>query len=273
VSPDYFKTMGISLQSGRGFNQNDTATSPRVAIVNQMFVRKFGGGANPIGKTLRTSPEPKYPATVYEIVGVIPDTKYNDLRGDTPPMTFAPAPQYPASGPWVAMMIHAGSSPEAVVKRKIGAAHPEVVMQFSDFQSDIRDGLVRERLLAMLSGFFGLVAALLAMSGLYGVVSYMVALRRNEIVIRVALGARRGQVVGMVMREAGRLLMIGIVIGTALSLLAGRGAGSLLAGLSPYDPITLGASVMLLTGIAMLASFLPALGAVKVDAMVALRDE
>ena len=273
VSPDFFKTMAIPLESGRGFNDDDTATSPHVAVVNQAFIRQFLSGANPLGQTLRTSPEPDYPSTVYQIVGVIPDTKYNDIRGNTPPMIFAPALQYPAERPWTAMMIYSKTNPELAIRQRIAQAHPEIVMQFSDFQGDIRDGLVRERLLATLSGFFGLLAALLATMGLYGVISYMVARRRNEIGVRVALGADRGQVVAMMMREAGGLLAIGVVIGTPLALVAGRSASSLLFGLKPHDPVTLAASVALLTLVAALASFVPARRAAKVDPMVALRYE
>ena len=146
-------------------------------------------------------------------------------------------------------------------------------MEFSDFQARIRDGLVRERLMAMLSGFFGLLAALLTMVGLYGVISYIVARRRNEIGIRMALGAQRAQVVSMVMREAGRMLMIGILAGTVLSLVAGRAASSLLFGLKPYDPLTLVAAGLLLAVIAALASFVPARRASRLDPLVALRYE
>jgi len=275
VSPGYFQTMWIPLLAGRDFNQNDTATSPRVAVVNRTFVRQCLGGADPIGKTLRTKPEPGYPSADYEIVGVIPDTQYNDLRGETPPMTFVPASQYP-TGPWCFMMIQSKVAPAVVmteVKRQLAGKHPELVMEFSDFQARIRDGLVRERLMAMLSGFFGLLAALLTMVGLYGVVSYIVARRRNEIGIRMALGAQRGQVLGMVMRETGRMLAIGVAAGAALALMAGRGASSLLFGLKPYDPLTLVVATALLAVIAALASFVPARRATKVDPMVALRYE
>jgi predicted permease len=276
VSPDYFQTMGIPVTRGRGFNRNDSAASERVAVVNQAFVRLFLGGANPLGRTLRTSPEPSYPATVYEIVGVIPDTKYNDIRGDMPPMALAPASQCPNQGPWASMMIHTNGAQAAViaaVKHRIAEKHPDVIMEFGDFQKQIRDGLLQERLMAMLSGFFGVLAAVLAMVGLYGVISYIVARRRNEIGIRLALGAERGQVVGMVMREAGKLLVIGVVVGTALSLIAGRSAGSLLFGLKPYDAFTLLAAGGLLALIAALASFVPALRAAKLDPMAALRWE
>ena len=275
VSPGYFQTMGIPLVMGRDFDQNDTGTSPRVAVVNQMFIRRFWG-VNPMGKTLRTSPEPGYPSTVYRVIGVIPDTKYNSLRGETPPMVFAPASQFPAQVPWTAIMIYSGAPSAmvmAAVRRRIAEKHPEIIVDFGDFQASIRDGLVLDRLLAMLSGFFGCLAALLAMVGLYGVISYVVARRRNEIGIRMALGAQRGRVLGMVMHEAGRLLALGILIGTALSLIAGRWAGALLFGLKPYDPLTLIAAGALLAATAVVASFLPAHRASKVDPMVALRYE
>ena len=276
VSPAYFNTMGIPVVRGRGFNQNDTAASTRVALVNQTFVRKLLRGADPIGQTLRTGQEPNYPSTVYEIVGVIPDTQYDDLRGETPPMTFAPATQFPAQGPWTVMMIHSNAPSAAIsatIKRRWAAKHPDVIVELGDFQKDIRDGLQGERMMATVSRFFGVLAALLAMVGLYGVISFLVARRRNEIGIRLALGAERGQVVAMVMREAARLLLIGVVTGAALSLLAGRGAGSLLFGLRPYDPLTLVTAALLLALIAAVASFLPARRASKLDPMVALRDE
>jgi predicted permease len=278
VSPSYFETMGIPLRSGRGFNERDTAASPHVVVVNQAFVNEFTGGQNPIGRTLRTSPEPDYPATMYEIVGTIPDTKYNDVRTSTPPMAFAPAPQMPATAqrPWTAIMIYSHANTRTVadeVRQRVSKEHPGINMDFADFQLMIRDGMVRERLMALLSGFFGLLAAILAMIGLYGVISYIVARRQREIGIRLALGAYRGQVVSLIMREAGWLLAIGVVTGTALALFAGRGATSLLFGLKPYDPPTLIAAVAALVFIAALASFVPAQRASRLDPMMALRCE
>lgn len=274
VSPEYFPTMGIPLVSGRNLNQSNTAASQRVAVVNQAFVRFFLNGANPIGQTLRTHPEPDYPSTVYQIVGVIPDTKYNNLRGETPAMTFAPLAQFPDPGPFAAMLIHSNLPPAVVihsVKLQMGGKHPEIVAQFQVFQEQIRSGLVRERMMATLSGFFGLLAALLGMMGLYGVMSYMVARRGNEIGIRIALGANRSQVLGMMMREAGLLLLIGVAIGTALSLVAARGAETLLFGLKPYDPWTLAGAAGLLAAAGAAASFLPARRASQLDPMAALR--
>lgn len=275
VSPDYFTTMGIPVIRGRGFNRNDTTASPRVAVVNQAFARRFTGG-DPIGRTLRTVQEPNYPSTVYQIVGVIPDTRYNDIRGETPAQTFAPASQFPAQGPWANVMIHSSLPSDvlmATLKHKLARSHPDVITELTDFQKGIRDGLLQERMMATLSGFFGALAAMLAMVGLYGVVSYMVARRRNEIGIRLALGAGRGQVLAMVMREAARLLAIGVAVGTVLSLFAGHGAGSLLFGLKPYDPPTLVAAALMLALIAAAASFIPARRASNLDPMAALRDE
>jgi predicted permease len=276
VSPEYFETMGIPVIQGRGFTEEDTASSPRVALVNETFVRRYLSGANPIGHTLRTTSEPDYPATVYEIVGVIPDTKYNDLRGQTPPMTFAPASQFPGQGPWTNVMIRSNLAPAAVsaaAKRVIAEKHPDVVTQFADFQKEIRDGLVEERMMATLSGFFGLLAVLLAMVGLYGVISYIVAMRRNEIGIRMALGATRGDVIGIIVRQTLVLLALGVGVGVLLAWVAARGASSLLFGLQPNDPLTFGGATALLITIALIASFLPARRASRVDPMVALRYE
>ncbi|HUE00769.1 MAG TPA: ABC transporter permease [Bryobacteraceae bacterium] len=276
VSPGYFNTMGIPVVRGRGFDRNDTAASTRVAVVNQTFVRRLLAGADPIGRTLRTGQEPGYPSTVYEIVGVIPDTQYNDLRGKTPPMTFEPASQLPSPGPWTGLLIHSNIPAAALsstIKRRLAATNPDVIAELSDFEQDVHNGLAPDRLMAMLTGFFGILAAVLAMIGLYGVISYMVARRRNEIGIRVALGAKRGQIVSLVMRESAYLLAIGIAIGMAVSLAAGRSAGSLLFGLKPYDAPTLLAAAVLLAVVAAAASFVPARRASKLDPMAALRDE
>ena len=276
VSPGYFRTMGIPLLSGRDFTDNDSASSGRVAVVNKTFVSRLLGGADPIGMTMRTEAEPNYPATVYEIVGVIPDTKYNDIRGESPPMVFAPASQCPAAGPWTAMLIHSSTTPAttiASVRALFAEKHPEIAIELDDFQAQIRSGLVRERLMAVLSGFFGVLAALLATVGLYGVISYIAAMRQKEIGIRMALGAQRSQVVGLVMRQASLMLITGVVIGLGLALLAGSSASSLLFGLKPYDPLTLGGAVLLLTVIAACASFVPARRAAGLDPMIALRHE
>jgi ABC-type antimicrobial peptide transport system permease subunit len=243
-------------------------------VVNQTFVRRYLDGVNPLGQTLRTHAEPDYPSTVYEIVGTIPDTKYDSLRGETPPIAFGPAAQFPDPRPWTTIMIHSDLPVATVaesVKRRIAGTHPEIIVEYRSFQGRIQDGLLRERIMAMLSGFFGVLATLLATVGLYGVISYVVTRRRNEIGIRIAIGAGRGKVVGMVMREALLSLAGGVGIGIVLALAVCRGAGSLLFGLKPYDPLTLGFSVVLLMVIGVLAAFVPATRASKLDPSEALR--
>jgi predicted permease len=276
VSPGYFKTMGIPIREGRGLTLQDTEASPRVAIVNEAFIRQLVTTGQPLGQTLRTSPEPGYPATVYEIVGIIPNTQYSNLRTAPPPMVFAPDSQNPNKGPSSAMMIHSSITPAAAaasVKRQVAASHPGTILEFMEFQTRIRDGLVRERLMAVLAGFFGALAAVLAMVGLYGMISFAVAQRRQELGIRLALGALRSQVIALMMREAARLLAIGIAIGTVASLLAAQSTATLLFGLTPRDPVTLIGASALLTAIAALASFLPARRASRLDPVTSLRQE
>ena len=191
-------------------------------------------------------------------------------------MAFAPDSQFPVLSPWTAVMIHSSIDPPsaiATLKQRLTQAHPGLYQAYTVFQTRIREGLVRERLMAMLAGFFGVLAGVLAMVGLYGMIAFAVAQRRQEIGIRVALGARRTQVITMVIREAAVLLTTGAAIGTGVSLLAGRSTASLLFGITSYDPLTLTAACLLLAAIAMIASLLPARTAARQDPLVALRSE
>jgi predicted permease len=276
ITPDYFRTMGIPLLGGRYFNDRDTAMSPKVAIVNETFARHFLHGAEPIGKTFRTVTEPHYPETLYQIVGVVKDTKYDHLKDAFKPITFVPAAQSP-SGYELGTILIRSNAPRAgltsAVKRAVGEVSPDISIDFRVFKNMIRERLLPEQLMAMLSGFFGFLAAVLATVGLYGVMSYMVARRQNEIGIRMALGAGRVGVMRLVLSEAATLLAIGLAMGTALALAAGTAARSMLFGLRPYDPLTLAMAVALLAAVTVLASYLPALRAANLDPMVALRDE
>ena len=276
VSPEYFETMQIPLLTGRWFNDRDTQTSPHVAVVNEAFTRRYLAGISAIGKTIRTSAESGYPETEYEIVGVVKDTKYTDLREPTPPMVFAPADQFPDVRPWAVLLTRFSSSPSVAitaVREKISQISPAIRTEFHVFQTDIENGLNRERLMAVLSGFFGALAGLLAMIGLYGVISYIVATRKNEIGIRMALGASPGSVVLMIVRQTLALLGVGVGAGLVLAIAAAKGANSLLYGLEANDPLTLFSAAGFLAAVALVASYIPAYRASRADPMNALRYE
>jgi predicted permease len=275
VSGGYFRTLGSQLLAGRDFDDHDAMSAPTVAIVNQSFVRKFLKGANPLGKTVRIVTGPGEKPLSYEIVGLTKDAKYTSLRDDFSSTVFVDAAQREA-GTGTSYIVRSREQLGpllASIKRTINAVNPSISFEFKTFHEQIGDSLLRERLMATLSGFFGLLAATLATVGLYGVISYMVARRRNEIGIRIALGADRWQVLGLVLGEAGKLVAIGLVIGIALAAAAAQAAGSMLYGLKPHDPLTIVMAAFLLALVAVPASFLPARRAARLEPMIALREE
>jgi predicted permease len=268
--------MGTSLLAGRDFDQRDNLSSPKVAIVNEVFAKQLFEGANPIGHSFRIQGDANKPDDVFQIIGLVRNTKYYDLREDFVPIAFRPADQDPDPGANATYVLRA-SGPTADILNGIKATAAEVFpdtgLQFTALTSQLKDSLMRDRLMATLSGAFGLLAALLATLGLYGVIAFMVARRRNEIGVRMALGADRASVVRLVLAEAGLLVGIGIAVGTGLSLWAGRTASALLFGLKPYDPATIAGAIALLAGVALLASYAPARRAARLDPMDALREE
>ena len=161
----------------------------------------------------------------------------------------------------------------AAIKREMAAMSPAMSLNFYTLHSEIADSLLRERLMATLSGFFGFLAALLASIGLYGVMAYIVARRRSEIGIRMALGADRANVLKLIGNECGKLLVAGLLLGIVFALAASQAIAKLLYGLSPTDPFTIGLSVLLLALVALPASLIPAVRASRLDPMNALRDE
>jgi predicted permease len=276
TSDSYFRTMDIPLMTGRDFNASDTATSAKVAIVNERFLSELMPGTNPIGRMFRTIAEPNYPATTYEIIGVVKDTKYDNLHHDEPQIAYIPAAQHPAPGPWGSFLIRTRTQPTTLipaVRRAMIRTNPQVNSLYFELKQQVRDSLVRERLMAQLTGFFGAVALLLAAIGLYGVLSYLTVRRAKEIGIRIALGSTRSRVVRMVIGEAAMLVSIGLVVGIILALALGRRAASMLYGLHPSDPFALAAGAAVMALIAAVASGLPALRAARVDPMSALREE
>jgi predicted permease len=276
VSGGYFKTIGMVLLSGRDFDDRDTTSSPRVAIVNESLARRLSLGPEVVGKRFRREATPSEPEVSFEVVGLVKDTKYHNLREAFTPIAFLAHSQDQAPD-WLVQALIRSRRPlvevTSSVRTAVAGLDPTVTVDFRGFDTMVREGMLRERLMATLSTFFGMLAALIAAIGLYGVMSYLVARRTNEIGIRIALGADGRRVLALVMSESARLLGIGLAAGTALALAVGRTAESMLFGVTPGDSRTLLAAIGLLAAVTAAASYLPARRAARLEPMAALREE
>jgi len=276
TSAGYFHTLEVPLLAGRDFSENDTPTSPPVAIVNEAFVRKFFGNANPTGRTFGIKQPGAKPDKMYQIVGVAGNTKYRHLRGAFVPIIFVALSQDSSPGLDSTILIRSDSTPSSLIfslKSVAEQINPSIVLNFTVLRASILESLVRERLMATLSAVYGVLAAVLSMIGLYGIISYMAVRRKNEIGVRIALGASKGNILGMVLREAMILLAIGLVAGTLLASAAGGAIRAMLFGLKPTDPLTFLLAITSLTIVAGVASVIPAVRAAAVDPMQVLREE
>jgi predicted permease len=277
ISPGYFRTMEIPLFAGRDFNGNDTATSPKVAIVNESFVKKFLNGIkDPVGRQFRLWESPGKPEPYYSVVGVVKDSVYKDMHDPFVPVMYFPRTQVEKPGTGATLLIRSQLGAAGVlnsVKGTIAGVSPEIDIQFKVLRTQIRESLLQDELMATLCGFFGALAVTLAAIGLYGVISYTVAKRTNEIGVRMALGAQRSGVIGLILREVAVLIAVGVAVGAGLTLAGSKASSSLLFGLKPHDPLTLLLAIVILATIGFAASFIPARRATRVDPMVALRDE
>lgn len=274
VSPGYFDTLQTKILSGRDFNDHDTAGSPKVAIVDEAFAKQFTKGANPVGMTFRV--RTLQTTHLYEIIGLARNSKYSDLREDFQPIVYTAKAQYEKPGTDAQILVRSRDGLIGItteIRNTAVEVNANMDIAFSSLRTTIEDGLLRDRLMARLSGFFAVLAVLLAVIGLYGVMSYMVAQRRNEIAIRMALGADPASIVKLVMQESGTLLLAGLASGTVIALEGGRAARAMLFGLKPGDPLTLGTALLSLSFVAALASLLPAERASRHDPMIALRNE
>jgi putative ABC transport system permease protein len=275
VSPGFFETLQTHFLAGRDFDERDLAGAPNVAIVNDAFVKKFAAEKNPLEVTFRVR-RLKHISAPLQIVGIVEDTKYVDLREKPGPIVYTPMAQNDEVDS-DALILLRSREPLAVVlsgvKTIASQMDPSADLSFYNLHKMINDGLLRDRLMARLSGFFGLLAVLLAVIGLYGVISYMVARRRNEIGIRMSLGATPASIVRLVLHESFLLLSVGLVIGIVFALMVSNVAASLLFGLKPHDPATFVLAIVILASTAFAASYLPAWWASKLDPMDALGHE
>ena len=272
VSGDYFSTLGIPLRQGRAIGDADRDGAPRVAVVNEAMARRYWPGGSPLGKQIRMGGDD---AVDYEIVGVSGDVKYENMTTPSDPMAyFAVGQQYHGS---MTLHVRTRIAPGTMATQLRGAVHqldPNLPLAEVGPLSALRErSMVGSRLSAALLSVFGALALLLAGVGLSGVVAYSVAQRTREIGVRLALGAGQPRVLRFVVAEGMRLALVGVAVGVVLSAIAARLVSGLLYGVGAFDLVTFAAVVLVLTLTALVASYLPALQATRVDPMVALRAE
>ena len=276
ISRDWFRTFGTTFIAGRDFTDADKAGAPYVAIVNEAFARKFLKGQNPMGARLREMSFAGRPPIEREVVGYVRDAVYRSLRDPVPPTMYITIAQQQEPPSSISISVRAAGGSPALLTKSVASAltsvNPEIAITFRPLAEQVNAALVQERIVAMLSGFFGALALLLAGLGLYGVTSYAVSRRRTEIGIRLALGAAPAGVVRMVLGRVGLLVGLGVLAGGALSLWASKFVTTLLYGLQPRDPVTLASAVAVLGVIGVLAGWLPARRAASIDPARVLRE-
>ncbi|HTL94912.1 MAG TPA: ABC transporter permease [Gemmatimonadaceae bacterium] len=271
VGPGFFASMGVPLLKGREFTAADVVGAPRVAIVNEAFVKKFGLGANAIGKLMGEGD-----SLNHVIVGVVKDSKYSDVKQKIVPVYFYPYKQDTTVGS-LAFYVRSTVPPKTLMP-EIRAAMARIdrtlpLESFKTMPQQIRDNVYLDRMISMLSAAFAALATLLAAIGLYGVLAYSVVQRTKEIGVRMALGADSSSIVAMVLRHVAVMTIVGAAIGAAGAYGIGRGAQSLLFGINGRDPLVMAASAALLALVALVAGSLPAWRASRVDPVHALRYE
>jgi predicted permease len=274
VGRDFFSTFAIRVLAGRGFGGSDTRTSLKVAVVNESLAKKYFANTSPIGKTFQ---EGRFQPVTITIVGVCADAKYYRVREDAAPTYYTPYWQKEDGVHDATFAIRTSVADETMLPslrdamRQVDPNLPILDVRTQDEQ--IAANLRQERIFASLTSGFGVLALALAAVGIYGVMAYSVAERTNEIGIRLALGAQPQQVRSMILRESAGLTALGIVVGLAGALALARLIKALLYGITPNDPLTLGAGVALLLLVAAVSSWVPARRAAGVQPMTALRHE
>jgi predicted permease len=275
LSPDYFKTMEIPMLAGRDFRRTDVLNAPKVCIVNEAFAKKYFGTVNAVGHKIGMGIDPGTKTDI-TVIGVSRDTKYENMREEIPVEVYRPYQQLEfAVG--ITAYVRTAQNPEQIflsIRKRVHDLDATLpVFEMITLEKQMEDSLATERLVSFLSSGFGLVATLLASIGLYGVMAYTVARRTREIGIRMAIGAARSDVLWLVMREVVVLLGVGVAVALPAAWALTRFVRSQLYGIQPTDPLSIGASVLAIAAVAMLAGYVPAWRATRVDPMRALRYE
>jgi len=274
VTPEYFLTLGVSLQRGRAFTATDRWGAPIVAVVNETLVKRHFGGQDPLNRRFAI---PGTPFKEVEIVGVVEDSRVRDVRSDAPSLLYMPFAQFPSTEEMkfaVRMKENAAASVVTQIRSELEGTDQNLVVDRVETARALVDStLLQERSLATLTSIFGVLGLLLAAIGLYGIMAYSVSLRTAELGIRMALGADQWMVLRMVMRQGLQLVIAGILTGLTGAFVLTRMIASQLFGISPVDPTTFVSVSLALLFVAVLALWLPAWRAAKVDPMVALRFE
>lgn len=270
VSDGYLAAMGIRLVAGRDFTANDSPAAARVAIVNDAFVRRLGITGDAVGRRFRVEDGSD---SVVEIVGLVPNTKYFTLREDFLPIAFVPMAQITDPRQFTDFVIRGASlSMAGEVRRALGRLDAALDVDVRTLEAAVQQGLVRERLMAVLSAFFGVLAVVIAIVGLYGTMLELVSRRRGEIGLRLALGATRRDILTLVFRSAAMLVVSGLAVGTLLVAATAEPARALVFGVEPLDIAVVGYAAMALAGAAVAATLWPAARAAAMPPLAALRD-
>jgi predicted permease len=275
VGQSFFQTMSIPIVAGRGFDSTDTENSPKVAVINQALARKFFPDTDPLGKTFNGYGN--LDEVPFQIVGICADARYESLRKQPPPTYYVFYRQLPRTNGDVNYEVRTRVAPYSLVpliRREVQSVNKNMPLLGIRTQTEqIYDSIRQERLLANLTVIFGVLALVLACIGIYGVTTYTVARRTNEIGIRLALGAQNRRIFGMILSQASWVTLVGVVLGLGAGYLLTRFLRTMLFGLVPEDPVAMVSAALLLMIVSLVAAFIPALRASRMDPMRALRRE
>jgi predicted permease len=276
ITPGWFRTLGTTMIAGRDFSDRDRSGAPRAVIVNQAFVARHYATENPLGHIIRETAASYADSTPLEIVGVVGDAVYRSLKEPVPPTMYWPLAQRKRPPSDVTLIVRAAAGLPMSLTKSVAAAvtgvNRDLSLSFRPLSDQVDASIAQERLVARLSGFFGVLALLLAALGLYGITAYAVSRRQIELGIRMALGTSPVGVVRLVLARTGLIVVGGLAVGAMVSWWATKFVGSMLYGLPPRDPATMLGAIAVLAVIGLVAALLPALRAARIDPSQLLRD-